>query len=140
MLAVEVAQHLSAQVPAVTFHLTTPGGNCFIGDLPDQPDEAVAIFSTGGPEASTKDGYAQPAIQVMVRGTGDPRTGDTLAQAIYDELHGLRYVTLPGGTHVVYCAGIQPEPVSLGEDENGRHRYSLNFRFELRKPTSHSLE
>ena len=139
-LAAELGQHLGAQVASLTFDLAGTTGNVFLGSMPPDPDEAIEIHTTGGPEASTKDGYAMPTAQVVVRGTADPRTGEDLAEAIYGELHGMRYVTLPGGTFVVSCVGIQSGPVSLGEDDNGRHRYSLNFRLHIRRQTTHSLE
>lgn len=140
MLAVEVAQYLAAQIAGLSFSLTETTGNIFIDSMPATPDEAVAVKSFGGPEASTKAGYAEPQIQVITRGTQDPRTGSDRADEIYAALHGLRHTTLPGGTVVIRCAGIQSAPVSLGEDQNGRHEFSLNFQLETRLQTTHSLE
>lgn len=139
-LAAELGEHLGDEVTDLTYDPVSTTGNVFLGSMPPSPDEAIEIHVTGGPEASTKDGYAMPTAQVVVRGTTDPRTGEDLADAVYDELHGLRYVTLPGGTFVVSSTGIQSGPVSLGEDEKGRHRYSLNFRLHVRRQTTHSIE
>lgn len=140
MLAVEVAQYLAARLASVSFSLTTPGGNTRIGSMPTSPDLAVGIWPTAGPESSTKAGYDERGIQVRTRGTTDPRTGYDLGVEIYDELHGLKQVTLPGGTLVVRCAGVQSEPVSIGEDSNGRHEYTINFRLEVRNPTPNRQE
>ena len=139
MLAVEVAQRLAANIADLTFSLTSTG-NVRIGSMPTSPDLAVGIWPTGGPESSTKTGYDERGLQVRVRGTSDPRTGYDLGVAIYDDLHGMEYVTLPGGTLVVSAKGIQSEPVSIGEDAQGRHEYTLNFRLEVRNPTPNRQE
>ncbi|MDP3983985.1 MAG: minor capsid protein [Acidimicrobiia bacterium] len=140
MLAVEIAQYLAAQIGALTFNISTTGGNVFVDSMPSTPDEAVMVKGSGGPEASTKSGYALPAVQVIVRGTTDPRTGSDRADQVYAALHGLRHTTLAGGTLVIRSAGIQSAPVSMGEDQNGRHEFSLNFQLETRLQTTHSLE
>lgn len=139
MLAVEIAQYLDTNVADVDFSLTAVG-NTRIGSMPTSPDKAVGIWPTGGPESSTKTGYDERRLQVRTRSNSDPRTGYDLGIDIYNALHGLKQVTLSGGTLVVYCAGIQSEPVSIGEDENGRHEYTLNYRFEVRNPTANRQE
>jgi hypothetical protein len=140
MLAVEVAQYLAAQIAGVALDLADTTGNVFIGSKPPTPDEVLAVWSDGGEESSTKSGYDMRTVQVMVRGTTDPTTGSDRADEVYAALHGLKGVTLPGGTLVVLCAGIQSGPVSIGEDDNGRHEYSLNFRMEVRNPTPNRSE
>ena len=140
MLSVELGQYLEDRIDELSIDLAGSSGNIFVGSMPDSPDTAVMVHPTGGPEASTKSGYATPTVQVMVRGTRDPRTGSDLADKVYSALHGLRSQTLPGGTWVVRSTGMQSAPISLGEDSTGRHEYSMNFRLEIRQPTSHSLE
>lgn len=140
-LQAEIATYIAAQVPSLTFNPTTVGGNVFVGHLPSSPDTAVYVHGTGGPESSTKSGYDMRTFQVVVRATADPTVGEDLAEEVYAALHGLKNTHLtPGGTLVVLCAGLQSGPVSLGEDENGRHQYSLNFRAEVRNPTSNRSE
>lgn len=139
MLAVEIAQYLD-DLTVVTFSLTAAGGNTRIGSMPTTPDIAAGIWPTGGPESSTKTGYDERHLQVRTRSDLDLRTGYDLGINIYNVLHGMEYTTLPGGTLVVYCAGIQSEPVSIGEDDSGRHEYTLNYRFEVRNPTTNRQE
>lgn len=136
MLAVGLAKYLH-QLGLVTFDEEGASGDCFIAKLPPAPDEAVAIWPTGGPQADDRLGYDSPTVQILVRGTQDPRTGADRAQAIYDALHGRRFVTLPDGTEVLWIQGIQSAPQWLQEDENGRHIYALNLQLEVRAVGSH---
>jgi hypothetical protein len=111
--------------------------NGFAEQLPQTPDIAVAITTYGGPEADSKLGYDEPSVQVMVRGTTDPRVGRDLAARIYSQLHGLGQLQLPDGTWLVSCVGVQSGPVPLGVDGNNRYRFALNFRTEIRAVTAH---
>lgn len=142
MLAVEVAKRLAANIADLDYSESDPSANNIgVGSMPDSPDLAIGIWPTGGPESSTKSGYDMRGLQVRTRGPrSDATTGYDLGEEIYDDLHGMKYVTLTGGTLVVYCAATQPEPVSIGEDESGRHEYTLNFRLEVRNPTANRQE
>lgn len=131
MLVDEIAQYLHQQGLGV-FAPDGIGGDIFVATLPQAPDECVMLRPTGGFAADSKLGYDDPTVQILVRGTQDPRTGGERAQAIYGALQGLHDVALPGGTWVVSCLGLQSGPVHIGSDGNGRHEYSLNFRFEIR--------
>lgn len=126
-----IAQHLDS-LGLVTFDPTGTTGDCFIETMPDSPDEAVGVYGYGGPEADAKLGYDEPSLQVRVRGGPDPRTSRGRAQDIYDALHGLSNVTLPDGTVLVGCIGVQSSPQSLGPDPNRRHEHVVNFRTEVR--------
>lgn len=136
MLVAEIAQYLAAR-GLVTFDEQGADGDCFVGILPAVPDEAVALFPTGGDGADLKLAYDQPTVQVLVRGTRDPRAAADRAQAIYGALHGLHGLDLPGGTYVIGCWGIQSGTTHLGRDANGRHELSLNFRLEIRSRTTY---
>lgn len=115
------------------------GGTIFLEDLPqaeDSPAVMVGIYSTGGPEADSLLGYDAPNVQLIVRGTLDARSALSKWDAIYNELHGLRNIILPDGTYLVYCLAVQSAPVRMGPDQNGRHRFSLNLRTEIRNVTT----
>ena len=119
-------------------------GDCFLEHLPDSPDEAVMVLSTGGnPLGSAATwGWDEPTAQIMVRGAADdPVTPGRRAQAIYDALQGLRYVTLDEGgeddIRLCVCSSLQTAPFNLGRDEKGRYRFSLNFALHVRRPTDH---
>lgn len=137
MLAVELATYLDDQ-GLVTFSATAAGGDCFVEKLPQSPDEAVAIMSTGGWREDGKLGYDSPTLQLVVRGTKDPQAGFERAVALYDALHGLHAVELvDGGTYVVGCWAQQSAPIRLGPDDNGRYEYSINLLLHVRSLTMH---
>jgi len=122
----------------VQYSATGGDNNVFMGRLPAEPSSAIAINPSGGYNASIKHDYDSPTIQILIRGTIDPRVGYEKALQIYDALHGFgsdRFIE--GGHWVVKCEGIQSEPVYIGQDENGRHMYTLNFALEIKRPSTH---
>ena len=127
-LTVQLAHYLHDQAVG-TFDETGVTGDIFVECLPETPDQAIAVYATGGPGGDGKLPYDNPTIQVIVRGNQDPRAPGALAQTIYDLLHGFRNSTfMTSGAWIVGCRGIQSAPVHIGRDENGRHEYSLNFQ------------
>jgi hypothetical protein len=142
VIGVAVARYLHS-LNLVVFDETAHTGNCFCGYMPSEPDEAVMILPTGGNPliCGSVHGYDEPVVQVMVRGTHDSRVSETLALAIYNALQGLHNTTLdPGGDAEVYlvnCVSLQSYPASIGTDEKGRHRFSLNFALHVRALTTH---
>lgn len=139
MLITEVMRYLDSR-GVVTYDASGISGNVFFGLLPTSPDIAVAILPSGGRSSSIKHSYDNPTFQVLVRGTRDPRTGYEKALEVYDALHGFSGGPfVDGGYWVVKCQGVQSEPVHIGQDENGRHRYSLNFWAEINRPTIYRI-
>lgn len=135
MLIVEIAQYLDSH-GLVTYKETGTQGSCFIGHMPPDPDEAVAIFQYGGATSSMTHGYDTPRVQVRVRGTLDPRVGLQKAQQIYERLHGFHDGKFTSdGFWIVYCQGLQAGPVHIGPDANGRYEYTLNFEIEIKNQT-----
>lgn len=113
-------------------------GTLFLEKLPQSPDAAIGIFSTGGYEASGTHGYDRPVTQVRIRGEKHGVTGALAkARAVYAALQGLHSTTLPDGTYVVSCKGLQSGPVSIGFDDNDRPEYTINFVWETRDVTTH---
>lgn len=142
MITRALAKHLHAE-GLVVYEPLGAGGDCFLEHLPDSPDEAVMILSTGGnplgPAATY--GWDEPTVQIMVRGAPDDvETPAARAQAIYDAMQGLRYVTLDeGGTdemRLCVCSSSQTAPFTLGRDERNRYRFSLNFALHVRNKTA----
>ena len=133
----EVMQYL-ANKGIVSYSETGGANNVFMGRLPAEPSSAIAINPSGGYGASIKHDYDSPTLQILVRGTVDPRVGYNKALQIYDALHGFGGGSfVEGGYWIVKCEGIQSEPVYLGQDENGRHMYTLNFALEIKRPSTH---
>ncbi len=143
MIARALAKWLDA-ADLVTYEAGAAGGNCFLEHLPDSPDEAVMVLSTGGnpTPAMTTYGWDEPTVQLMVRGVPeDPETPQAAAQALYDALQGLRYVTLDAGgddeVRLCVCTSLQTAPFNLGRDEKGRYRFTLNVALHVRAKTEH---
>lgn len=132
---VGIARYLDAE-DIGSYEPASADGSIFIQKLPQTPDEAIAIFSSGGFEASGKWGYDAPTVNIQVRGEPhDPIGALAKAREVYGALQGLHAVTLPDGTRVINCRGIQSGPVSLGQDDEDRFRFSLNFQLEVRNVT-----
>ncbi len=139
-VAVALCRYLHAQ-SLVSFDEVGTGGNCFYNHLPDQPSTAVMVKDTGGnlTQYGASLGYDEPTLQLLFRGTRDPRTGKAFAQSIYDHMVSLHAVTLdPDGEAVrlIDCQSLQSAPAHIGTDENGRHLYSLNLALHVRNKTT----
>lgn len=143
MISRALAKHLHS-AGLVVYDPAGAGGNCFLEHLPDAPDAAVMVLSTGGnptPAAATW-GYDEPTVQLMVRGLpNDPITPQAHAQALYKALQGLRYVVLDEGgedeTRLIVTESPQSAPYNLGQDEKSRYRFVLNFALHIRALTAY---
>lgn len=137
-LTEEVAE-LLAELGVGTYRADgAPGGTIYLTSLPDSPDVAlaVALYGATGAESDSRLPYDESRLQVRARGTReDARTGEALAQAAYDALHGLGYRAMPGGTwlQLAVCQGGGPS--YLGRDGNGRHEWVVNLRAEVERRT-----
>ncbi len=140
MIEVALAKYLHG-LGLVAYEPSSTSGDCFIDALPSSPEEAVMIKATGGP--ALPDGawnpWDEPTVQILVRGSEDPRGGKQVAQAIYDALQGLHNTTLDeGGADAVYlvsATAIQSAPAHIGRDENHRHLFSQNHALHVRADT-----
>lgn len=113
-------------------------GPVYSTKLPAAPDRAVAVARYAGPESRLADNYDEPRIQVRTRGpASDVRVAERDAETIYDALNGLQDVTLPGGTLLLHMVGVQAGPVYIGQDQNRRDEYTVNFRAEVSRTASH---
>jgi hypothetical protein len=115
----------------------TAGGDVYLGVMPNEPEACVAVARYPGPESDGRLGYDEPRIQVRVRAArGDVTVAEDRAQDIYDDLHGLTSTRLPLGTYLVSLLGVQGGPAYIGQDEQGRAEYVVNFRAHLRRQTT----
>jgi hypothetical protein len=117
----------------------TDGGDVWLGELPDDVDEALAAVDVPGPPPDPTEPYDRPSLQFLSRGarSAGPEAAHTRVQAIYDRLQGLTSTTLPDGTQVIWCRCMQSGPVSLGVDELQRWVWTLNFDVLIHHPTEH---
>ena len=117
------------------------GADCFLEDIAPEPADAVGIYTRTGPEPDVKHAYDAPRLQVVVRADGSSgraREGFTRAQAIRDAVHGLRHVTWAQGTEdelrVIECRALSSLPLNLGDDDQGRPRWSVLLQLEVHRP------
>ena len=133
MVAAELAAYLHAEAIA-TWDASGQTGNVFVENLPDTPDVCVAIYQRGGAEADRHLPYDRLNLQVIVRGTQDPRTAQALTQSIYNVCYNFHQgYFLAGGTKVVECEAVSM-PGFIGRDQNARVEYSLNFNVQIYNP------
>lgn len=125
MLIDEIADYLAAQ------GVGTVEVDLFVGHLPAAPDTALAVFATGGFPAGSYP-LDEPTIQVRSRSASLVTAYERLAQ-VYAALQGLHHITLPGGTWLLNCLGMQSAPTGLGRDEADREEFVLNFRLVVRR-------
>lgn len=118
-----------------TFDESGLTGNIFINTIPAQPDEALAIFTTGGPGSDPRNEYGRANIQLLIRTIpNDPRAGETKATGIINALNGFNSDYLvAGGDYIVDVSAIQSAPSNIGRDPNNRFEYSQNFTIEYLK-------
>ncbi len=132
MLVAEIAEYLAVSGVGV-FDSSGVSGDIFLFTLPESPHECIMIRATGGGAADGKIATDYPSVQIIVRGTENPRRAEALAQSIYDLLHGFHAASLKsGGAYIVNCTGAQSGPVHIGQDSNRRHEFSLNFRLAVK--------
>lgn len=124
MLGAELATYLDGLNLGV--FSTGADSTIYIEHLPDTPDTCIGIYSRGGAAPDLKTTVGRPQLQLIVRGDTDPRTAQSVAQALQDALHGLHDTTFDT-TRIMLCQCAQSQPVSLGPDDNGRYRYSINL-------------
>jgi len=136
MLEIQLAYYLDDQ-GVLTFDESGTSGDTFINVLPSSPDEAIGIYSEGGPGPSPKFIEDERDVQFLCRGTQDPRPAFNNADNIYNELQGLSNITTSDSTRILLVDAQQSGPIHIGKDDNNRHRYSLNFRVEYENSTKH---
>jgi hypothetical protein len=104
----------------------TLGADLFLGWLPDAPDNALALYETGGQPPSythhvLTPAIVRPSIQVMVRDqeyvSGRERINDA-------------YAVLCSLTSYLAIQPLQP-PFALGRDAHDRPRFSVNFNLTI---------
>jgi len=101
-------------------------GNIFAPRLPPEPDIAVSIEPTGGPE----DRQAQEnntSVRILTRGDRNVLTAYNIADRISRELQAFTSGYWPGGVWVDFITTNNQRPVYRDQDENGRHIFTHNF-------------
>lgn len=101
--------------------------------IPQSPDAIVALSTyVVSDDPSLSDTVT--GLQVLARAGGqDPRTVDDLADAIYDQLHGLHDTLLSTGIHVIECLRRSGTP--LPQDDLHRWSRSDNYYVTTHRPS-----
>lgn len=114
----EIGTYLQAQ------GIGTVGVDIFLGLLPDQPDNCIALFEYAGspPDLHWEGEY--PGLQVRVRNKSYSSGRAEIGQ-ILKLLHGLHETTLSGTRYLLIKARGTPEV--LKRDASNRIEWFVNF-------------
>ncbi|MGS2641680.1 minor capsid protein [Streptosporangium sp. G12] len=122
---------------AAELGLGTYPGSIFRTKMPTSPDSCLVVARYGGPESSLADDYDEPSIQWRIRGpAADVSVAEELAERVYDRVHGLGTLDLPGGTWLQLMVGIQSGPIFIGLDQNNRPEFTVNVRCEVSRTST----
>lgn len=106
-------------------------------DVPARPAELLTITPY---QVQTEPDYlgrwSEPWVQFRVRDS-DPDRAARRARALFDDLHGVGHLTLPGGVEVMSIIAVQQGPISMGRDTAGLHEWSCNVRIDHLDPVAH---
>lgn len=118
MMLNEIGTYLQSQ------EIGTLGANLFLGLMPDQPDNCIALFEYAGspPDLHWEGEY--PGLQVRVRNKSYAMARAKIEQ-IRDLLHGLHDKKLSGTRYLLIKARGSPEV--LKRDNNNRVELFVNF-------------
>jgi len=116
--------------------LTSVSSDIFLDDLPDTPDNCLAIYHAGGQDskhqlgASKKAVHETPVFQVRIRNVSSA-TATTQAESIKDILDGLVNQTINSNDYKsIFMQGdINP----LGKDDRNRINLTVNFIAKVKR-------
>jgi hypothetical protein len=102
----------------------TPGTDMFLGLMPDQPDDCVALFEYAGSPPDLHWNGEYPGLQVRVRNKSYAAARTKIGE-VMEKLHGLHEQTLSGTRYLLIKARGSPEV--LKRDNNNRVELFVNF-------------
>jgi hypothetical protein len=107
-----------------------PGGAYYPNSFPvskSAPDVCAVVKLTGGFPPSQWTGKKQPSFQILVRGkANDVAEVETRAYTLHEALMNLQNVTM-GNESIVIIRAMNSAPLYIGNDDNNRPIYSMNF-------------
>lgn len=130
----EIADKL-ATAGVGTVATTSNTGDIFIGILPATPDNCIALFGLPGSTIGDQREVAAlqfPRFQVVARNVSYA-SASTKLQAVRTALHGIYDVQL-ANWRVLRCHAEQ-EGGPIGEDDQGRFEFTVNFVAEIHANT-----
>ncbi|MGH3942507.1 MAG: minor capsid protein [Pseudonocardiaceae bacterium] len=107
----------------------------YLEHVPASPDRVITLTAYAAGQADSLLPYDPVRVQARTRTARDesPTVSRDRAQALYDELHGLGPITLPGGARVQLALALGT-PTYLGADKNDRNEHTVNFELEILNP------
>jgi hypothetical protein len=102
----------------------TLGANLFLGLMPDQPDNCIALFEYAGSPPDLHWPGEYPGLQVRVRDKSYAAARSKIRE-VMAALHGLHEQTLSGTRYLLIKARGSPE--ILKRDASNRIELVLNF-------------
>ena len=102
----------------------TLGADLFLGLMPDQPDNCIALFQYAGSPPDLHWNGEYPGLQVRVRNKSYA-AARTKIREVAKKLHGLHEQTLSGTRYLLFKARGSPEV--LKRDNNNRVELFVNF-------------
>ena len=118
MMLKEISTYLQSQ------GIGTLGANLFLGLMPDQPDNCIALFEYAGSPPDLHWNGEYPGLQVRVRNKSYA-AGRAKIEEVVTELHGAHELTLNGTRYLLIKARGSPEV--LKRDNNNRVELFVNF-------------
>ena len=107
-----------------TKSIGTVGTDIFLGLMPDQPDNCIALFEYAGSPPDLHWNGEYPGLQVRVRNKSYAAARTKIGE-VMDKLHGLHEQTLSGTRYLLIKARGSPEV--LKRDTNNRVELFVNF-------------
>jgi len=107
-----------------TKSIGTVGTDIFLGLMPDQPDNCIALFEYAGSPPDLHWNGEYPGLQVRVRNKSYAAARTKIGEAM-TALHGLHEQTLSGTRYLLIKARGSPEV--LKRDANNRVELFVNF-------------
>jgi len=108
----------------------TLGANLFLGLMPDQPDNCIALFEYAGSPPDLHWNGEYPGLQVRVRNKSYAAARIKIEE-IMEKLHGLHEQMLSGTRYLLIKARGSPE--ILKRDANNRVELFVNFEIMLER-------
>ncbi|HHV98601.1 MAG TPA: hypothetical protein GXX36_03350 [Clostridiaceae bacterium] len=118
MMLNEIGAYLQSQ------GIGTLATDLFLGQMPEEPDNCIALFEYAGNPPDLHWNGEYPGLQVRVRNKSYA-AGRAKIQQIYGLLHGLHGQVLSGTRYLLIKARGNPEV--LQRDENNRIEFFVNF-------------
>ena len=107
-----------------TKSIGTVGTDIFLGLMPDEPDNCIALFEYAGSPPDLHWNGEYPGLQVRVRNKSYAAARSKIGEVI-EKLHGLHEQTLSGTRYLLIRARGSPEV--LKRDASNRVELFVNF-------------